>query len=257
MRIIEAAEVEAVAQGEIPRHIGCIMDGNGRWAQMRGLPRKKGHEAAEPAVVATVDACLSLGVEWLSAYAFSTENWKREDEEVSFLMRFEEWLLRRDQRDSLNAKGVQIRFLGRLDDSRIPSASRDWLMETQAMTAANTRLVLAIAFNYGGRAELVDAVNKLLVARLTGAVTEDDLERAMYVADMPDLDLVVRTSAEQRLSNFLPWHATYAELVFTDTLWPDFREWHLYSAVAEFQTRRRRRGAATPEPRSPKSGLPR
>jgi undecaprenyl diphosphate synthase len=245
VRIIEPGEAAAVRAGEVPRHLGVIMDGNGRWAQMRDLSRSEGHAAAEAAVVATVDASLELGVRWLSAYAFSTENWRREVAEVAFLMRFDEWLLRKERREELRDKGVQIRFLGRLDDERIPERSREWLAETAEMTARNDRLVLAIAFNYGGRAELVDACAKL--ARDPAAeITEESLQAAMYAPDMPDLDLVVRTSAEQRLSNFFPWHAAYAEFVFTETLWPDFREGHLYSAVAEYQNRRRRKGAATP-----------
>ncbi|MBI2711145.1 MAG: di-trans,poly-cis-decaprenylcistransferase [Actinobacteria bacterium] len=260
MRIIEANEVDLVRRGEIPRHVGVIMDGNGRWAQMRGLSRSEGHAAAEAAVVATVDACLDLGVGWLSAYAFSTENWTRDPAEVSFLMRFDEWLLRKERRDELNDKGVQIRFLGRIDDARIPPDSHDWLYETMALTERNDRLVLAIAFNYGGRAEIVDAVNAVLGEAAAGAslpvdgaaadsarsrVSEADLAAHMYAPDMPDIDLLVRTSAEQRVSNYFPWHAVYAEFVFADTLWPDFREGHLYSAVAEYQQRRRRMGSAS------------
>lgn len=246
MRIIEASEIDLIRRGEIPRHVGVIMDGNGRWAQMRELTRSEGHAAAESAVVATVDACLDLGVQWLSAYAFSTENWSREAAEVAFLMRFDEWLLRKERRDELNEKGVQIRFLGRLDDPRIPPDSRDWLTETAALTAHNDRMVLGIAFNYGGRAELVDAVNGLLAAGAT-EIDEAGLGAAMYAPDMPDIDLLVRTSSEHRLSNYFPWHSVYAEFVFLDTLWPDFREGHLYSAVAEYQQRRRRMGAASVE----------
>lgn len=246
MRIIEADQIPEVRAGEIPTHVGVIMDGNGRWAQMRSLTRSEGHAAAEEAVVATVDACLDLGVSWLSAYAFSTENWTREVEEIAFLMRFDEWLLRKERRDELNEKGVQIRFLGRLDDPRIPVDSRDWLTETAALTAHNTRMVLGIAFNYGGRTELVDAARTLIARGIAPEdVTEDVLASALYAPDMPDMDLVIRTSSEHRTSNFFPWQATYAELVFLDTLWPDFREGHLYSAVAEFQARRRRMGAAS------------
>ncbi len=246
VRIIESAQVADVRAGEIPDHVGVIMDGNGRWAQMRSLTRSEGHAAAEDAVVATVDSCLDLGVRWLSAYAFSTENWSREAEEVGFLMRFDEWLLRKERRDELNEKGVQIRFLGRLDDPRIPPDSHDWLLETAALTEDNTRLVLAIAFNYGGRAEIVDAARRLAADGVApGDITEERLAGAFYAPDMPDMDLVIRTSSEQRMSNFFPWQATYAELVFLDTLWPDFREGHLYSAVAEYQARRRRMGAAS------------
>jgi undecaprenyl diphosphate synthase len=255
MRIIEAEQVPDVRAGEVPAHVGVIMDGNGRWAQMRTLTRSEGHAAAEEAVVATVDACLDLGVRWLSAYAFSTENWTREAEEIAFLMRFDEWLLRKERRDELNEKGVQIRFLGRLDDRRIPQDSRDWLVETAAMTAHNTRMVLGIAFNYGGRTEIIDAVRRLVAAGVTpDEVTEERLAAELYAPDMPDMDLVVRTSSEHRTSNFFPWQATYAELVFLDTLWPDFREGHLYSAVAEYQARRRRMGAASATSRIPSDG---
>ncbi len=240
--------MEAVRKGEIPQHVGVIMDGNGRWAQMRDLARSDGHQAAEEAVAATVEACLSLGVGWLSAYAFSTENWARDPDEVTFLMSFERWLLHKARRDDLNEKGVRIIFLGRLDDSRIPTDSRRFIDETVGMTETNDRLVLAIAFNYGGRAEVVDAIRRLLRAgRDPESMTEADVASAMYAPDMPDLDLVIRTSSEQRLSNFFPWHSAYAEFVFTDTLWPDFREWHFYSAVAEYQARRRRKGKASSE----------
>jgi undecaprenyl diphosphate synthase len=213
---------------------------------MRSLTRSEGHAAAEDAVSATVDACLELGVRWLSAYAFSTENWTRDPEEIAFLMKFDEWLLRKERRDELHEQGVQIRFLGRLDDPRIPEQSREWLYDTAELTASNRRLCLCIAFNYGGRAEIVDAARALLASGMSpGDVTEDKFASFFYAPDMPDMDLVIRTSSEQRMSNFFPWQSTYAELVFLDTLWPDFREGHLYSAVAEFQARRRRMGAAT------------
>jgi undecaprenyl diphosphate synthase len=242
VRIIEEAELERVREGEIPRHIGCIMDGNGRWALMRGLERTKGHEAAEPAVRAVVDACLELGVPWLSAYAFSSENWSRSADEVRFLMNFEEWLFRKTDRDEMAEQGVRFRFVGRRDDHRLPVETVNFFEETEAMTESNDRLNLVIACNYGGRQELVDAVNSLLAAGVE-RVDEQQLDAAMYLADMPDHDLVLRTSSEHRLSNFFPWHTTYAELVFTDALWPDVRAWHIYSAVAEFQSRRRRKGA--------------
>jgi undecaprenyl diphosphate synthase len=246
MRIVEGTEIEQIKAGEIPIHVGCIMDGNGRWALMREQTRSEGHAAAEESVVATVNAALDLGVQWLTVYAFSTENWSREPAEVEFLMSFDEWLLRKERRDELNEKGVRIRFVGRLDDERIPDRSRAWLAETEAMTAHNTRLNFCIAFNYGGRAELLDAIRSLVADGVEPAdIDEKALGARFYEPDMPDMDLVVRTSAEERLSNFFPWHATYAEFVFSETLWPDFRGWHFYSAVAEYQARRRRMGAAT------------
>ncbi len=246
MRILEATELAQVRKGEIPQHVGVIMDGNGRWALMRGKARTEGHAAAEEAVVSLVEAALELGICWLSVYAFSTENWDRDLDEVSFLMSFDEWLLRKERRDELNEKGVRIRFVGRLNYPRIPERSREWLDETTELTYKNEKLHLCIAFNYGGRAEIVDAVSALLTdGECTTNITEQMLGSYMYAPDMPDVDLLIRTSAEQRLSNFLTWHTTYTEFVFIDTLWPDFRGWHLYSAVAEYQSRRRRMGSPT------------
>jgi undecaprenyl diphosphate synthase len=237
-----------IANGEIPRHIACIMDGNGRWAQMRGLTRSNGHEAAEAAVDAVVDGCLELGVPWLTVYAFSTENWSREPAEVAFLMSLQEWLLRDEKRRRYGALGVRFRFVGDLTDSRIPEACRDWLYECEDMTKDNDRLQFCIAFNYGGRAEIVDAVRSLVRAGVPAEdVDQARVAAAMYTPDMPDIDLLIRTSSEYRISNFFPWHTAYAEFVFMDTLWPDFREGHLYSAVAEYQSRRRRRGASGSE----------
>lgn len=245
MRIIEAAQVDLVRAGEIPKHVACIMDGNGRWAQMRGLPRSAGHAAAETSVDAVVDAALELGVEWLTVYAFSSDNWKRDPDEVSFLMSFHEWLLRAEKRDRFHRLGVRLRFLGRLDDPRIPDSCRNWLRECEQLTKENVKLQFCIAFNYGGRLEIVDAVQSLITSRVAaGDITPDLIQKHCYAADMPDIDLLVRTSAEYRLSDFFPWHTSYAEFVFCDTLWPDFMSWHLYSAVAEYQTRRRRKGAA-------------
>jgi undecaprenyl diphosphate synthase len=249
MRIVEEPELPLVRAGVMPRHVGCIMDGNGRWALARNQSRSEGHRAAEAAVTSTVDAALELGIEWLTVYAFSTENWKRPIDEVQFLMRFEEWLFRRPVRDRMIADGVRFRFVGRtgpryegpVDKALVPADTMGYIVETEALSAANSRLNLCIAFNYGGRSEIIDAVNQLIAAG--NPVTEDSFARALYCPDMPDMDLIVRTSAEERLSNFFPWHGAYAELVFTETLWPDFRGWHLYSAVAEYQRRRRRKGA--------------
>lgn len=243
MRIIEGPELARVMAGEIPVHVGCIMDGNGRWALMREQERTEGHRAAEAAVYSTVIGALNLGVKWLSLYAFSTENWKRNPVEITFLMAFQEWLLHEARVEELRELGVRIRFCGRLDDERIPADSRAYLRDIEARTAHNDRMQMVIAFNYGGRAEILDAVARMIADGLTPAeVSEESLEARLYLPEMPDMDLVVRTSAEHRLSNFFPWQATYAEFVFTETLWPDFRAWHLYSAVAEYQSRRRRMG---------------
>ena len=237
-----------VAEGEIPRHVACIMDGNGRWAQMRGLARSNGHEAAEAAVDAVVDGCLALGVRWLTVYAFSTENWKREPAEVAFLMSLQEWLLREEKRQRFKRIGVRLRFRGDLDDPRIPDACRNWLRECEELTADNEALEFCIAFNYGGRAEIVEAVRHIVESGVSAdKIDENLLHESMYEPEMPDIDLLIRTSSEYRLSNFFPWHSAYAEFVFMDTLWPDFREGHLYSAVAEFQQRRRRMGSSEAE----------
>ncbi len=243
MRIVEAEEFPLVRGGLIPQHVSCIMDGNGRWAQMRDLTRSDGHAAAEDAVDAVVDGCIELGVEWLSVYAFSTENWAREPAEVQFLMSLQEWLLREEKRQRFKDIGVRMRFVGDLDDPRIPDPCRNWLLECEDMTKQNDTLEFAIAFNYGGQAEMLHAVKSLVRSGVDVTdLDEASFRRHLYCPDMPDIDLLIRTSAEQRVSNYFPWHTAYSEFVFTDTLWPDFRVGHLYSAVAEFQSRNRRKG---------------
>jgi undecaprenyl diphosphate synthase len=253
MKIVESSELAEIRLGRIPGHVACIMDGNGRWALARASERSVGHQAAERAVDSTIEAALDLGISWLTVYAFSTENWDRPRPEVEFLMNFEEWLFRRSRRDELVSKGVRFRFVGRtssqyegdVSESRIPKASREYLLECEEVSKHNSRLNFCIAFNYGGREELEDAVNRLQMEG--GHVTQDRLAKAMYVPEMPDMDLIIRTSNEERLSNFFPWHSGYAELLFIETLWPDFRGWHLYSAVSEFQQRNRRKGKITAE----------
>jgi undecaprenyl diphosphate synthase len=217
------------------------MDGNGRWAAKRGLPRTEGHAAGEEALFDTVEGALDLGIKWLTVYAFSTENWRRPADEVRFLMQFNESILLR-RRDELNDRGVRMRFVGRRD-WRVPKRLLRRMDEALALTAANRTMTLTIAFNYGGRAEIVDAV-RALVASGTPAdkVDEKAIRRHLYDPEMPDPDLVVRTSGEYRISNFLLWELAYSELVFTDVLWPDFRREHLFEAVREFQRRDRRYG---------------
>ncbi|MCX6512658.1 MAG: polyprenyl diphosphate synthase [Actinobacteria bacterium] len=225
----------------IPSHIACVMDGNGRWANQRGLKRTEGHAAGEEALVDAVEGALDLGVEWLTLYAFSTENWRRPAEEVRFLMNFNESLLLR-RRDELNEQGVRIRFAGRRD-WRVPRRVLRRIEESEALTAANRRLTLTMAFNYGGRAEIVDAVKDIVAAGIKAEKIDEKLiARHLYYPDMPDPDLVVRTSGEQRISNYLLWQVAYAELSFPEVLWPDFRREHLFEAVAEFQRRTRRYG---------------
>ncbi|MBW3575653.1 MAG: di-trans,poly-cis-decaprenylcistransferase [Actinobacteria bacterium] len=227
--------------GRVPVHIGCVMDGNGRWAQQRGLPRTDGHAAGEQALLDAVEGGLDLGLRWLTVYAFSTENWKRPVDEVRYLMQFNEGILVR-RRDELHERGVRIRFVGRRD-WRVPRRLVRRMDEALELTAANRTLTLTIAFNYGGRAEIVDAVRSLVASGTPAErIDERAIRRHLYDPSMPDPDLVVRTSGEYRISNFLLWELAYSELVFTDVLWPDFRREHLFDAVREFQRRDRRYG---------------
>jgi undecaprenyl diphosphate synthase len=217
------------------------MDGNGRWAQRRGLPRTEGHAAGEKALFDTVEGALDIGVGWLTAWAFSTENWRRPPDEVRYLMGFNESLLVR-RRDELHAKNVRVRFIGRRD-WRVPRRVLRRMDETVALTRDNTGLTLTMAFNYGGRAEIVDAVRSLVASGMPPEkITEKRVRDHLYAPDMPEPDLVVRTSGEYRLSNFMLWELAYSELVFTDVLWPDFRREHLFDAIRQFQNRDRRFG---------------
>ena len=225
----------------IPRHVACVMDGNGRWARQRGLPRTEGHAAGEEALFDTVEGALELGVDWMTMFAFSTENWRRPPDEVRYLMHFNEGILTR-HRDDLNSKGVRIRFAGRRD-WRVPRRLIRHMDESVALTAANRRLTLTICFNYGGRAEIVDAVRRLVADGVSpDKIDEKALRSRLYWPDMPDPDVVIRTSGEFRISNFLLWELPYSELVFTDVLWPDFRRQNLFDAVGEYQRRDRRYG---------------
>jgi undecaprenyl diphosphate synthase len=225
----------------IPVHLACVMDGNGRWAERRGLPRTDGHAAGEEALLDTVEGALELGTEWLTVYAFSTENWRRPADEVRYLMGFNESLLLR-RRDELHERGVRIAFVGRRD-WRVPRRVLRRMDEAVELTRDNRRMTLTLAFNYGGRAEIIDAVRAMVEAGTPAdKITEKRLRHFLYAPDMPDPDVVVRTSGEYRISNFLLWELAYSELVFTDVLWPDFRREHLFDAVREFQNRDRRFG---------------
>jgi undecaprenyl diphosphate synthase len=225
----------------IPTHIGCVMDGNGRWAEARGLPRTEGHTRGEDAMFEAIEGALELGVKWLTVYAFSTENWRRPPDEVRFLVNFNEDILIR-RRVELDERGVRIRFVGRRD-WRVPRRIIRRMDETTAMTEKNRRMTLTIAFNYGGRAEIVDAVRALVADKVPAKkIDERAIRSHLYDPEMPDPDLVIRTSGEYRISNFLLWELAYSELVFTDTLWPDFTREHLFDAVREFQGRDRRFG---------------
>jgi undecaprenyl diphosphate synthase len=225
----------------IPVHIACVMDGNGRWATTRGLPRTEGHAAGEEALFDAVEGALELGVEWLTVYAFSTENWRRPPDEVRYLMRFNERLLT-DRRDELHEKDVRVRFAGRRD-WRVPKRVLKRMDEAIDLTRGNRTMTLTFAFNYGGRAEIVDAVKALVAEGVKpDKVDEQAIRRHLYDPEMPDPDLMIRTSGEYRISNFLLWEMAYSELIFTDVLWPDFRREHLFEAVREYQRRDRRFG---------------
>ncbi len=228
----------------LPRHIALVMDGNGRWAQERGMKRTEGHRRGEAVLMDVVDACLALGVPYLSAYAFSTENWRRTTEEVRFLMGFNRDVLRR-QRDELNRKGVRVRWVGRR-----PRLWRSVIRELEAaekLTEGNTRMTLAMCVNYGGRAEIVDAVRQIATLAAEGAlrpeqITEKSFPQWLDEPDMPDVDLFLRPSGEKRTSNFLLWQSAYAEMVYQDKLFPDFTTTDLFTAVEEYAHRDRRFG---------------
>ena len=217
------------------------MDGNGRWAKRRGLKRTDGHAAGEEALFDTVEGALELGLDWLTVYAFSTENWKRPRDEVRFLMNFNESILVR-RRDEMHERGVRMRFIGRRD-WRVPKRLLRRMEESEELTADNRTMTFTMAFNYGGRAEIVDAVRAIVAEGIPAdKIDERTIVKHLYAPDMPDPDLMVRTSGEFRTSNYLLWQLAYSELVFTDVLWPDFRRENLFEAVAEFQRRERRFG---------------
>ena len=238
--------------GTVPEHIGIIMDGNGRWANSRGLHRTQGHAAGEPALFDVVHGAIDLGVKWLTVYTFSTENWDRDEYEVDFLMQFNVDLLER-RRDELNDLGVRVLFMGDVDDDRVPQVLRDRIRSAEELTASNTTMTMVFAFNYGGRVEIVDAVRTIARGVATGdidptSITMDTVGDHLYLNDMPDPDLVIRTSGEQRTSNFLLWQAAYSEYVFTPVLWPDFDRHELARCLGEYQTRHRRFGGAVDGP---------
>jgi undecaprenyl diphosphate synthase len=230
----------------LPRHVAIVMDGNGRWAKQRGLARTDGHSQGEESLFDVVDGALDIGLQWLTVYAFSTENWKRPPTEVRYLMWFNRRLLRR-RRDELNERGTRIRFTGRRDDWRIPKGVLKDMEEAEELTRNNRRMTLTIAFNYGGRTEVVDAVRQLLEEQKSGRggerVTTSAIASRLYYPDMPDPDLIIRTGGEMRISNFLLWQAAYAELWFTPVYWPDFDRENLYEAIRDYQKRDRRFGA--------------
>ncbi len=231
---------------QIPNHVAVVMDGNGRWAKKRGLPRTAGHEAGEAALFDVVQGAIQIGVKELSAYAFSTENWRRSPEEVKFLMGFNRDVLRR-RRDEMNDLGVRIRWVGR--PQRLWGSVINELQEAEELTKKNKVLTLNMCVNYGGRAELVDAVTEIAteVAKRKlkpGQITEKLISKHLYNPKMNDVDLFLRSSGEQRTSNFLPWQSVYAEMVFMDVLWPDVDRNTLWKAIEIYAMRDRRFGKA-------------
>lgn len=220
------------------------MDGNGRWAQSRGLPRIEGHKMGEHALFEAVHGALEQGIDWLTVYAFSTENWKRPPDEVKFLINFNEEILLRRRQD-LHELGVQMRFIGR-NDWRVPKRLIKRMDEATELTKNNRNLIFTIAFNYGGRAEIADAVKSLIKSGVSAdKINEKMIARHLYDPQMPDVDLMIRTSGEFRTSNFLLWELAYAEMWFTDTLWPDFNRQHMADAVHDYRHRTRRYGGVT------------
>ena len=231
---------------QIPNHVAVVMDGNGRWAKKRGLPRTAGHEAGEAALFDVVQGAIQIGVKELSAYAFSTENWRRSPEEVKFLMGFNRDVLRR-RRDEMNDLGVRIRWVGR--PQRLWGSVISELQEAEELTKKNKILTLNMCVNYGGRSELVDAVQAVAteVAKRKikpGQITEKLISKHLYNPKMSDVDLFLRSSGEQRTSNFLPWQSVYAEFVFMDVLWPDVDRNTLWEAIEIYAERDRRFGKA-------------
>lgn len=238
------ALLKQIVWERVPRHVAIIMDGNGRWAAKRNMPRIAGHKAGVEAVRASVDTGARLGLGALTLYAFSTENWKRPRLEVNALMRMLRHYLRAEL-DDLTRKGIRFQAVGRIEglDEKV---QRDLAMAAER-TGNNKGMVLSVALNYGGRAEIVDACREAmteLIAKGKGAddLTEDLISAHLYTSNLPDLDLLVRTSGELRISNFLLWQNAYSELYVTETLWPDFRRKHLLEAVIEYQRRDRRFG---------------
>jgi undecaprenyl diphosphate synthase len=247
----EAGLLEKLDLARLPRHIAVIMDGNGRWAQKRHLPRALGHRSGTQSARITIETCARLKIEALTLYAFSVENWRRPKAEIEFLMQ----LLReyiRNEMPLIQRNNVRMRFLGRPEE--LPAAVQKDMREATEATGRNTGMVLSIALNYGGRAEIVDAVNRILAARSNPAngqtpslpVTEETISQHLYTSDLPDPDLLIRTSGEMRVSNFLLWQIAYAEIFVTETLWPDFNRARLFEALLDFQKRERRYGAVSP-----------
>ena len=229
---------------DAPRHVAIIMDGNGRWAKERGLPRREGHRAGAESVREVVEACKELEIKYLTLYAFSSENWNRPRAEIKALMELLERFLRK-KTPEMHKQGVRLQAIGRLD--ALPDSCRKQLDQAITQTAANTDLDLILALSYGAREEIVDAVRQLAREAVSGerdpeTIDNETISQHLYTAGIPDPDLLVRTSGECRLSNFLLWQISYAEIVITSKFWPDFRKADLHEAIAEYTRRNRRFG---------------
>jgi len=236
----------ALAPGTVPAHVAVVMDGNGRWAKQRGLARTEGHARGEAALLDVVAGAIEIGVTHVSAYAFSTENWKRSPDEVRFLMGFNRDVIRR-RRDQMHEWGVRVRWAGRRP--KLWKSVIDELEKAEQLTRNNTVMTLTMCVNYGGRAEIADAARAIAMKVAAGTldptkITERTVAAHLDEPDMPDVDLFWRSSGEQRSSNFLPWQAAYAEYVFSDVLWPDVDRRHLWAAIEEYAQRNRRFGGA-------------
>jgi undecaprenyl diphosphate synthase len=239
----EANLLERLDLERLPRHVAVIMDGNGRWAQKRHLPRIAGHRSGTQSARTTIETCARLKIEALTLYAFSVENWRRPKTEIDFLMALLREYLRKEM-PLLQKNNIRMRFLGRIDE--LPAGVQNDVRDAMEQTAENKGMVLCVALNYGGRAEIVDAMNAILSERnghgAPHKVTEEQLSRHLYTDGLPDPDLLIRTSGEMRVSNFLLWQIAYAEIFVTETLWPDFNRARLLEALMEFQKRERRYG---------------
>lgn len=239
----EALLFEKLDLARLPRHVAVIMDGNGRWAQQRHLPRAAGHRSGTKTARSTIETCARLSIEALTLYAFSVENWRRPKTETDFLMQLLREYLRREM-PLIQRNNIRMRFLGRTNE--LPKGVQDDMRDATERTSGNHGMVLCVAMNYGGRAEIVDAMNAIVAEHNGHAgqaeITEESVARHMYTSGLPDPDLLIRTSGEMRVSNFLLWQIAYAEIFVTETLWPDFNRARLFESLIEFQKRERRYG---------------
>jgi undecaprenyl diphosphate synthase len=252
----EAGLVALLRNGDLPKHVAVIMDGNGRWAERQGLPRIAGHRAGIQSLREAVTLCRELGIQALTMYAFSIENWQRPRAEVSMLMHLLEEYLQREL-ETMITNGIRFKTIGHID--RLPVSVQDWIRKVEETTASNKEMVLTIALSYSGRTELLDAVRRLLIDYDRKLVALDELGEELFSTylstdGLPDPDLLIRTSGEMRISNFLLWQSAYTELYFTKTLWPDFRRCDFLRALLDYHQRERRFGLAGEQIQQPRKG---